>query len=317
MGDLTAEDGEPLLSGGISAINNWPNPIYIGGDDKTCPVCHSDTMTAPVQIQCGHVICNPCMQSIMAFDSQQSRCPICRECIFEYKSLRSGRIRRPRDKTVPYGQLAPYHRDEVRHYEPNHGRVEPDIERQNEAIDTIGTRSETSQILDQPSEPQASRASNVQIEDRVHSQISQPIDLSIRTYSDSAVNTDQVESQPVIVYESVVIHDADQTQPPRNVIELDSQLSSTSAQRDSVLLGANPATITYEVLRCIKDHRGRGPHIRYLVAYEDGSESWEPLSHMIRCPNELTTYRRRLHVKNQQSYRLRRAREQRNPSGGR
>jgi len=59
----------------------------------------------------------------------------------------------------------------------------------------------------------------------------------------------------------------------------------------------------YQPTRSILDHRGRGRNIRYLVEYEDGYRSWEPLDHMNRCPNELGRHRKALKVKNQQAYR--------------
>jgi len=60
----------------------------------------------------------------------------------------------------------------------------------------------------------------------------------------------------------------------------------------------------YESIISIVDHRGRGRHIRYSVAYEDGLRSWEPMSHMGECPQALIKYRKALKVKNQQAYRL-------------
>jgi len=48
----------------------------------------------------------------MSQDEQKSKCPICRKTIYEYRGLRSGRIRRPRDKRVPLREIADDESDE-------------------------------------------------------------------------------------------------------------------------------------------------------------------------------------------------------------
>lgn len=89
------------ISGGSGDVESWPKPIYCSADPDRCYCCLQKPIIAPVLLKCAHVICNPCLQNIMSIDGDISRCPICREHIYSYKSLRSNRIRRPRDKHVP------------------------------------------------------------------------------------------------------------------------------------------------------------------------------------------------------------------------
>lgn len=95
---------DPRISSSKTRLEAWPRPINPSNDQETCYICLSKPIITPVQIQCGHISCNSCLQNILSADSQQSRCPSCREPIYEYISFsrgQGGRYRRPRDKTVP------------------------------------------------------------------------------------------------------------------------------------------------------------------------------------------------------------------------
>lgn len=87
-------------------FEKWPKPIYAEDGTHRCPICTDEPMVRPVQIQCGHVLCNGCIQNIMALDENTTRCPVCRSELYEYRSLCSNRIRRPRDKSVQFDHEA-------------------------------------------------------------------------------------------------------------------------------------------------------------------------------------------------------------------
>lgn len=264
-------------------------------------------MIVPIQIQCGHVICNGCLQTLMSYDENISRCPICKEGIFEYKSLRSQRIRRPRDKSAPYLHVSESDEEDLE-YQPPASRNDNNEEFDDQHVDPADA-------ISQPVEPGDEIIE--QTSQRSRSQ-SQPLDLSLRHSTPNIrVRSVSVESQPLVIDEgSPPIDNAVDDQQPNA-----SQVSRHSG-RDSVEIIAfipparqstspMPDTIEYEDVDRIIDHRGRGRNIRYLVRYHDGSENWEPMAHMNRCQVELGAYRRRCKVVNQQAYRIRVANRQR------
>lgn len=56
----------------------------------------------------------------------------------------------------------------------------------------------------------------------------------------------------------------------------------------------------------IIDHRGRGQTTRYLVLWDSGETTWEPIAHLVRCQRALRAYRKRKNANNTQKWRERR-----------
>ena len=52
-------------------------------EDNTCTICQ-DTMTHPIQLDCGHVYCEEC---IFKWLIQQPHCPMCRKGVVKPKTF--------------------------------------------------------------------------------------------------------------------------------------------------------------------------------------------------------------------------------------
>lgn len=282
----TLEDGTGL-SGGVSHVSKWGTPIYVGGSKKECGICRNEPMIRPVQIQCRHVICNPCIQNLMSLSDQKSYCPVCRSQIFEYRSLESHRIRRPRDKSVPFEEGAP------------DGPPDSDY-----------TPSQELTAGGYESQPESSSSDSESDGEETESEMSSSTTSTSSSSTRHSLAHDDLQTQ-----ESVVILEeskrSDDVENQRDVIQLSGSQQGEESQHVSAYqqneINEDQLEIVYETIQSVEAHRGRGKSIRYLVLWPNGETVWEPLVHMSRCPQELSLYRKRLHVINQQNYRKRKA----------
>lgn len=263
-------------------IPKWNQPIY--SINKRCPVCWSTPMVRPVQMQCNHVLCNPCLQEIMSRDNEESLCPVCKTVVVEYRSLASKRIRRPRDKSKPFSENA-IRDPRDREYVPPQGLT----------LENIDTQSESSESSEES--PQSSQLSDNGTQRSASSRSSQP--LSDRTSSNRADSQHSIAGSRPHSQDSVTII---AEYPARPII-----IDENNESREQNDLSGDQQEIIYEPIKEIEAYRGRGKSIRYLVVYLNGDKNWEPLSHMDYCIQELVKFRKQLHVKNQQNYRLRKA----------
>lgn len=299
-----------MLTGGRSMIEKWNPPIY-PGRGKECSICCREPMIRPVQLQCSHVLCNSCLQEIMSMDEKESKCPVCRTQVMEYRSLDSKRIRRPRDKSVPFQENAPYDSSDDE-YVPPRALTVGEIDPQTESSDS--SSEESDQVSEEEDPVPIVELSQSQIRANGSSQTnsqhsfvqagpaSQESVIIVAEYP-SRVKTPEVSSQGSI---QLITQN-------RAVDRRDSSALSSSQQPGSSRANTNnrqesadgQQEIVYEAIERVEAHRGRGPCIRYLVTYLDGDQEWQPLSHMDRCGQALIKYRRRLKVRNQQAYLLR------------
>jgi len=292
---------DTLISGAFSFIEAWPEPIYVTENKNECPVCREDPLTRPVQIQCGHVICNPCMQSVMATHDDEPLCFYCRSKIYEYRSLCSGRIRRPRDKSVPL----PIHDDSRdTDYQPPSRASVNDVDPHESDSSTSESHQANNDAVNDPSE---NPVEHQQLSD--HQQSTQD---SVVILAEIRASQKESSQESVIIIKEVPARSSDDT------IESHNQHQNQSAEdqipsRDVPVATprCNRQAVYYQPILTIESHRGRGRCIRYKVVYLDGDSSWEPISHMDYCTEELRIYRNRLHVISQTKYRARcKARQQ-------
>lgn len=327
---------EIALTGGKSRIESWPEPIYPGANKETCPICIETPMICPVVIQCGHVLCNSCIQDIMGASRAESLCPVCRRQIYEYRSLRSRRIRRPIDRTAwrpnedYYVQMS---RDDP-DYQPRRS-LEARIDRESSEAGEAERH--------QSAEPEpATRSQHVDSQaDRSRSPPSQRVNLSIRQ-PDNLQSQSSSGSSVIFIGEFRSPHDNhaesqhDENEPTLQIAPYQPQSQHLSPKRFrsdqrstqdranhqlpgpsrpmlefaseyARQIGSHEASRAFVLvdIEKIVDHRGKGPNIRYLVKYVDGQQIWEPLAHLDWCPIALDRYRKAKKVINQTNYRRR------------
>lgn len=316
MGSLFHErpPGNPPISGGISLVDHWGPPIYPGRYKKECPICLREPMIRPVQIQCRHVLCNPCLQQSMADDVEAAKCPICKAIIEEYRGLGNQRIRRPRDKSVPFNENAPFDDNDPDFVPPTLLTLEvpSGLETESSGDENVGEvpanlRSRPSHVRQQASAsvtdqtgPKSQRSVAVQVPSQQSSQ------ESVKIVAEYPPRPERSDERPRP--SSAVQRIWDIVGDPRDFYSNQQPRSRHGQTTDSSSRSNQNLTqeIIYELVERVLDYRGRGPNIRYLVVYHDGQQSWEPMSHMKYAWKALDIFRKRLHVINQQNYRKRR-----------
>lgn len=314
--------GSPVrLTGGRSAIERWPEPIHPEEDGK-CGICLED-LQRTVQLQCCHVMCNVCLQKSMAEEENHQRCPFCRREIYEYRSLCSGRIRRPRDRTVPIAdgmQYTTYDESLDHDYVPQRyrlihetdsddtsGQEESPLRRQvvddQQAVQDVENQSDQL-VIDENFRPPSRLSSSHESQASVviigeWPRRVQPLGTERRSvdHDDRSRSTtsSRSQSQPSVVI--IGEYPPPQQAPNSQDLGSESQQQGSNTQQAPQEFDHNRyQEIEFVEVRAIVDYRGRGRNIRYLVEYMDGERRWEPLRHLVDCPRSLETFRRRLHV---------------------
>lgn len=218
---------EPLMSGCTTFIDNWPEPI---DKDGPCGVCLGKKIRT-VLIQCGHTLCNPCLQEILAKDKAISKCPFGRRDVLEYMSLDSRRIRRPRDKSaLLISQRYFEHPNDTDYVPPRSLINEPNGSQSSQSSQSVHPTQNT--IVMSSSESTASQQSvrgqqileNQQSQRSRSSEQSQPFDFSLDS---QPTNQHNLNSQALQSTVSVHRESQDETDPRPS--------TSTNAPREDQL----------------------------------------------------------------------------------
>ena len=310
------------MSGSTTFVTEWPAPIDKEG---SCSICRNEKKIRPVLLQCGHTYCNPCLQDAMANQDSNPTCPYCRADIYEYISLESNRIRRPRDKTntdptvifriIVSGYGAPVSPDPD--YVPPSRVLTPqeedaetfninEQERNTPPSDAL-TSGEEEDLADarHENEQQLTLEDNQVDQAASQSQQTQGSSGSSVVYLYTVQPSNSTQSQPIDLSNGP--QPGTSSGDPQN-----SPPGSRTSQRQQPPLGCGMRiSISYLPIVDIESHRGLGRSIRYLVVWEDGSKTWEPTRHLEQCQETLKKYRRRLKVKHQQAYRRRQSEQSR------